>query len=127
MSATDIIEIKAFVPARDFSVSLAFYSDLGFEVRSNAGGIAYLSCDGCSFLLQEFYEQAHAQCFQMHILVNDVEAWYAKVCKAKLVEKYHVRLTPIKTQTYFMRDFSLPDPSGVCWIIGENIPGGLHV
>jgi len=127
MNIANIIEIKAFAPARYFAVSLTFYTDLGFKVRSNASGIAYLSCDGCSFLLQEFYEQAHAQCFQMHILVKDVEAWYAKVCEAKLVEKYQVRLTPIKTQPYFMRDFALSDPSGGCWVIGENIPGGLHV
>lgn len=127
MNQTDIVEIKAFVPARDFPTSLAFYADMGFEVRSNAGGIAYLCRDGCSFLLQEFFVESHAHNFQMHILVKDVEAWYAKVCEAKLVEKYSVRLTPIKTQPYFMRDFTVSDPSGVCWIIGENIPGGLHV
>jgi hypothetical protein len=127
MNQADIIEIKAFIPAWDFSVSLAFYADLGFEIRSKGGGVAYLSCDSCSFLLQEFFVESHAHNFQMHILVKNVGAWYAKVCEAKLVEKYQVRMTPIKTQPYVMRDFTVSDPSGVCWIIGENIPGGLHV
>jgi hypothetical protein len=63
----------------------------------------------------------------MHNLVKDVEAWYTEVCEAKLVERYSARLTPTKTKPYCMRDFTVSDPSGVCWIIGENILGGLHV
>ena len=127
MHSFSITEIKAFVPAKDFSLSLVFYADMGFETRSNAGGVAYLCCDDCSFLLQDFYVESHAQNFMMHILVADVQAWYEKFCSAKLVEKYQVRITPIKTQPHFMRDFTVSDPSGVCWVIGENIPGGLHV
>lgn len=39
MHQADILEIKAFVPARDFSLSLAFHADLGFELRSPGGGM----------------------------------------------------------------------------------------
>ena len=79
MHSFSITEIKAFVPAKDFSLSLAVYADMGFEARSNAGGIAYLGCNDCSFLLQDFYVESHAQNFMMHILVADVQAWYEKL------------------------------------------------
>ncbi|MBV5294617.1 MAG: VOC family protein [Curvibacter lanceolatus] len=127
MHPADILEIKAFVPARDFSLSLAFYADLGFELRSSGGGIAYLSAGACSFLLQAFDEAPHAHLCQMHLLVRDVQAWHDRVVARRLAETYGVRVTPITVQPYQMRDFTVSDPSGVCWVIGENIPGGLHV
>ncbi|MDD0837108.1 VOC family protein [Curvibacter sp. HBC61] len=127
MHPADTLEIKAFVPARDFALSLAFYTDLGFELRSSGGGIAYLRAGTCSFLLQDFGDAPHAHVCQMHLLVRDVQVWYDRVVAARLVDTYGVRVTPITVQPYQMRDFSVSDPSGVCWIIGENIPGGLHV
>lgn len=127
MSNTTIHEIKAFVPARDFETSLQFYQDMGFELRSNGGGIAYLCCEERSFLLQNFYVEQHASNFMMHLLVTDVQAWFDKVTEAQLVQKYGVRQGALTVQPYFMRDFTLTDPSGVLWVIGENIPGGLHV
>lgn len=117
-----IVEIKAFVPTRDFAQSLEFYRALGFDVHSSDGGIAYLSQDGCSFLLQDFYLPQHADNFLMHLLVENVDAWHAKAEQADLVGRFGVRLSPIQVQPYRMRDFNLSDPSGVCWVIGENIP-----
>jgi len=35
------VEIKAFVPARDFELSKRFYQDLGFVMASDSDGIAY--------------------------------------------------------------------------------------
>jgi len=116
-----IIEIKAFVPAREFDVSLAFYQALGFEVRSSGGGIAYLAQDGCSFLLQDYYDQTWAENCQLHILVDDVDAWFARVHEQDLAGRFGSRVTPIQEQPYRMRDFTVSDPCGVCWVIGENI------
>jgi hypothetical protein len=71
------IEIKAFVPARDFAFSKQFYEDLGFTVAWSDSDLAYLHCGDCSFLLQNFYQPEHAGNFMMHMLVPDVEAWWA--------------------------------------------------
>ncbi|MFT3735575.1 MAG: VOC family protein [Rhodocyclaceae bacterium] len=121
-NAPDIVEIKAFVPARDFNQSLAFYTDLGFTVASNSGGIAYLHHANCSFLLQDFYVAEHCNNFMMHMLVEDVEAWWERVTSSKLAERYGVRLVPPADQPWAMRDFVIIDPSGVLWRIGQNIP-----
>ena len=115
-------EIKAFVPAKDFALSKRFFTDLGFTQRSEGGGVAYFSVDGCAFLLQDFYEQALADNLVMHVLVPDVAAWRAHLEAQDLAERYGVRLTPVVEQPWGITEFVLIDPSGVCWHIGQNTP-----
>jgi catechol 2,3-dioxygenase-like lactoylglutathione lyase family enzyme len=43
------IEIKAFVPAKDFELSKSFYSDLGFTVAWSSEGLAYIRHGNTSF------------------------------------------------------------------------------
>ena len=84
------VEIKAFVPARDFELSKRFYRDLGFEIPWSSDDLAYLHAGDSSFLLQKFYNREHARNFMMHLLVRDVEAWWQHVVAQKLVERYGV-------------------------------------
>ena len=121
MDSFAIEEIKAFVPAKDYNLSIQFYQDLGFILASNENGIAYFHCDGCSFLLQDFYIKEHADNFMMHILVKNVDSWWAKVEDADLINKYHIRSEAPSIKPWGMKDFVLIDPSGVLWRIGENI------
>ncbi|AZZ92117.1 glyoxalase [Hahella sp. KA22] len=117
----DIVEIKAFVPAKDFEQSKAFYRDIGFTQASDGGGVAYFRHGNSSFLLQDFYCQQHAENFMMHVLVKDIHAWRTKVVASGVVEKYKVRLSEVVEQPWGMLDFTLTDPSGVLWRFGENI------
>lgn len=41
-----VTEIKAFVPARDFSLSRQFYQDSGFTLASDGDGVAYFHFGG---------------------------------------------------------------------------------
>ena len=116
----DVIEIKAFVPARDFSRSMAFYEALGFTRASVNDGIAYFHCGEASFLLQDFYVREHAENFQMHLQVEDVDAWHV-VAKA-VAERFDVRIGEPEDRPWAMRDFVLFDPSGVLWRVAQNIP-----
>ncbi|MBE9059579.1 VOC family protein [cf. Phormidesmis sp. LEGE 11477] len=59
----EAIEIKAFVPAQDYELSKAFYCELGFVMASDESGIAFFHCSGQSFLLQDFYKEAHAHSY----------------------------------------------------------------
>ena len=115
------VEIKAFVPARDMDLSLRFYRDFGFEVAWSSDDLAYLHAGDCSFLLQKFYVAQHAGNFMMHMLVADVEAWWAHVQAQRLAERYGVRALPPEDRPWQIRDFVLTDPSGVLWRIGQNI------
>jgi catechol 2,3-dioxygenase-like lactoylglutathione lyase family enzyme len=116
------IEIKAFVPARDFALSLRFYQDLGFTVEWSGDGMAYLQAGGSAFLLQQFYVKEHTENFMMHLLVPDVEEWWRHVVAQDLAGRYGVRALPPEDRPWGLRDFCLDDPSGVLWRIGQELP-----
>ncbi len=61
------VEFKAFVPARDFALSKAFYEALGFAIPWSDEDLAYVRHGDCAFLLQNFHEPAHTANFQMHM------------------------------------------------------------
>ena len=115
-----VVEVKAFVPAKNFALSMEFYEALGFTRASVFEDIAYFHCGESSFLLQDFFVQEHATNYQMHLLVENVDAWHEK---AKAVaERFNVRIGEPENQPWAMRDFTLFDPSGVLWRIAQNIP-----
>lgn len=121
MSDCRVIEIKAFVPARDFELSKQFYRDLGFTMASDGDGVAYFHHGHASFLLQDFCVPEHVANFMMHLLVEDVEAWHRSIVESGIAQKYQVRVGPVTLQPWRMRDFELFDPSGVLWRIAQNV------
>lgn len=121
MDTLDTVEIKAFVPARDFPLSRAFYQDLGFEVAWSSDELAYLRRGNSSFLLQNFYAKELAENFMMHLLVANVDTWWQHVQSSGVAERYGVHLVPPQDQPWGMRDFTLVDPSGVLWRIAQNL------
>lgn len=122
----DTVEIKAFVPARDFELSKRFYADLGFSIPWSADDLAYLHAGRCSFLLENVSSNALTGHFRMHLLVTDVDAWWRHVQAQRLVERYGVRAEPPADRPWRIRDFVLTDPSGVTWRIGTNIDTPPH-
>jgi uncharacterized glyoxalase superfamily protein PhnB len=117
----NFVEIKAFVPGRDFELSKAFYKDIGFTMASSAGGEAYFHFENSSLLLQDFCTESLAENFMMHMLVSDVDAWWNRINESGVVAKYGVKHTAIELRPWRMRDFCLTDPTGVLWRIAENV------
>jgi hypothetical protein len=122
MSAMETVEIKAFVPAKDFELSKRFYADLGFTVKWASGDLAYVHAGDSSFLLQNFYVKEFAENLMMHLLVKDVGAWWQHVESKQIGKTYGVRINPPGDRPWGMRDFTVDDPTGVLWRIGQNIP-----
>lgn len=114
------IEIKAFVPARDFALSRRFYAELGFTEASEVGGVAFFHHGEASFLLQDFYQQALAENLMLHLLVEDVAAWHARLTASGLARRYGMNQSALVQQPWRMLDFTLTDPSGVLWRIAQN-------
>jgi len=121
MDNLDALEIKAFVPARDFELSKRFYEDLGFTVEWLCENLAYLHVGDCAFLLQKFYVKEHADNFMMHLIVSDVDAWWHHVEEKKIASRYNVKAEPPEDRSWGLRDFVIVDPTGVLWRIGQNI------
>jgi catechol 2,3-dioxygenase-like lactoylglutathione lyase family enzyme len=116
-----VVELKAFVPARDYDLSKRFYRDLGFTLASDTEGVAYFHHETVSFLLQDFYVKELAENLMLHLLVEDVDAWRARVEHAGIAQRYGVQVTDVRLQPWRMRDFVICDPSGVLWRIGQNV------
>jgi len=121
MDTMETVELKAFVPAKDFELSKRFYADLGFTVKWSSGDLAYVNAGNASFLLQNFYVKAFAKNLMMHLLVKDVDAWWRRVDSQQIGAKYGVRVNPPDDRPWGIRDFTVDDPTGVLWRIGQNI------
>jgi hypothetical protein len=74
MTPTNVLDLKSFVPARDFELSRRFYQDLGFTENWANKDAAELQLGGFRFLLQNFYVKEHAENFMMHLMVKDADA-----------------------------------------------------
>jgi uncharacterized glyoxalase superfamily protein PhnB len=122
MGTLNTVELKAFVPAKDFALSKQFYQDLGFTMSWSDNDLAYMHHDRTCFLLQNFYVKALADNFMMHLLVEDVDAWWDNVNQRQIGQKYGTRILPPEQRPWRMRDFVVIDPSGVLWRIAENTP-----
>ncbi|ELB2259715.1 VOC family protein [Vibrio parahaemolyticus] len=120
MENSNTVEIKSFVPAKDFECSKRFYQMIGFEMASEFEGIAYFKYGSCAFLLQDFYEPVHSNNFMMHLLVEDARSWYKHVLKLNLDVEFGVNVTELVEQPWGMLEFCVTDPSGVLWRIAEN-------
>jgi catechol 2,3-dioxygenase-like lactoylglutathione lyase family enzyme len=121
ISPPDIVALRPFVPATDFAKSVSFYADLGFSVTTLGGNLAGMNLGPFGFLLQEFEAPGFAGNFMMHILVNDVDAWWERIAKLDLEGKYGVR--PPKApamQPWGLRVAYVVDPSGVLWHFAEK-------
>ena len=121
LSELGTVEIKAFVPSKDFALSKQFYQDLGFELAWSSENMAYLRSGDSSFLLQKFYVKEHADNFMMHLLVEDVDAWWRYVEAQGLTGRYGVMAEAPSDKPWGLRDFVITDPTGVLWRIGQNI------
>ena len=114
------LKLRPFVPAKDFETSKRFYAELGFAVRAIDDGIAEVSIDGHSFLLQNFYEERWASNFMMHLLVSDVQAWWRTIDALGLASKYGVKSpAPPKDEPWGLTVLYVVDPSGVLWHIAQ--------
>ncbi len=120
MPNLNTVELKAFVPSKDFERSKRFYQALGFTQAWSDDNLAYFHHGNVSFLLQNFYVEALAHNLMMHLLVEDVDAWHKKVTASDLSQTFDVRVSQLKDQPWNMRDFTVHDPSGVLWYIAQN-------
>ena len=116
-----IVALRPFVPSKDFEVSKRFYADLGFEVAPLGDGVAEVNVGTFAFLLQNYYVEAWAGNFMMHMLVTNLDDWWAYVSSLDLASRYGVRepSEPV-VQPWGLRVAYVVDPSGVLWHFAEQ-------
>lgn len=97
MGTLNTIELKVFVPAKEFELSKKFYQDLGFTIPWSDNDLAYMHHGNASFLLQNFYVKELADNFMMHLLVEDVDAWWLTCKKNKLHQNTGCGFSPLNS------------------------------
>ena len=118
-----VLDLKAFVPARDFDLSRRFYVELGFNEKWHNPQVAEFEIGGFRFLLQNFYNEQLAANFMMHLHVDDCDAWWKRISDAGLKEKYQLHMArPPALQPWGLRVLFISDPTGVLWHIADT-PG----
>ena len=65
-----------------------FYRDIGFALASDSDGIAYFHHENVSFRLQNFYVKELANNSMLHLLVENVDAWWEKLQESRIGGKY---------------------------------------
>ena len=121
MTRSKAIDLKAFVPAKDFELSRRFYVDLGFQENWSKEDVCEFEIGGHRFLLQKFYVKEHAGNFMMSLMVEDADAWWEHITNAGLKDKYNLSMAkPPELQPWGLRVLYLSDPTGVLWHIAER-------
>ena len=120
MLNTNVVELNAFVPAKDFEVSKRFCLDLGFEIPWFDETLAYVRFQNASFMLQNFFLKDHRENFVMHLLVESADDWHKALESKGIAEAYNISINSPEDRPWKMRDFEMVDPSGVLWRIGNN-------
>ena len=116
------VEIKAFVPARDWAASQRFDQALGFTMPWSDNDLACVHLGHTSLLLQRFHVADHSSTFAMHLLAENADDWQQHVSGLDLHGRFGVRVGPLKDQPWAMREFALHDPTGVPWLVAHNLP-----
>jgi uncharacterized glyoxalase superfamily protein PhnB len=127
MSRSGDDSCRPFLPAKDFELSKGFYAALGFAQELDAPDVAIFRIGASSFLLQKHFQQQWAENFMMQLMVDDLDAWWARLQSLGLPAKFGVpEPKPPAPQPWGLRVAYLVDPSGVLWHVTQRRPGIVH-
>jgi uncharacterized glyoxalase superfamily protein PhnB len=115
-----IRSFRPFVPAKEFERSLHFYEKLGFEAHRIGETLAELNLGSYAFLLQGHYVKEWAENTVIHVLVNDVDAWWQHINSLDLANQFGVSppASP-RVEPWGLTVAYVFDPAGVLWHFAE--------
>lgn len=115
----NIISIRPFVGAKNFTVSRNFYTDLGFHESVLSHNMSYFSKQSIGFYLQDAYVKDWIDNTMVFLEVENVDQYWEGIQALNLPGKYNgVRLVPIRHEKWG-KEFFLHDPSGILWHFGQ--------
>lgn len=115
-------DLKAWVPAKNFEESKAFYLDLGFTLNWEKDGLAELEIGGSRFLLQDYYVEAWASNFMISIRVESADSWWRHLKSIVDSGRYpDIGVNPPKREPFGLEITTAWDPSRVLLHFGQPI------
>jgi hypothetical protein len=120
---SEIRAFRPFLPAKDFETSLRFYKAIGFDAFPLGETLAELSLGNHAFLLQGHYVKEWAENWMMHVLVENVQAWWQHIDSLDLTSQFDVQAPrPPRVEPWGLTVLYLFDPSGVLWHFAQTTP-----
>lgn len=114
-----IISIRPFIGAKDFSTSRAFYTALGFQEIITSSTMSYFKMGDFGFYLQDAFVKEWVDNTMLFLEVIDLDSFRQAVLKKQLIEKFpKVRISQIQYNNWG-NEFFVHDPSGILWHIGN--------
>jgi hypothetical protein len=111
---------RAFIPAKDFDLSKAFYEALGFKKLLD-GDVAIFAVGASAFILQRYYKKEWAENCMMQMMVDDVDAWWERIESLQLPKIFGVQAPKAPAmQPWGLRVAYVYDPTGVLWHVAER-------
>ncbi|MEH0156397.1 glyoxalase [Limibacter armeniacum] len=112
--------IRAFIGAKDFNESRAFYRQMGFEELEIDSKMSYFKISKqIGFYLQDYYIKEWVDNSMLFLEVDDLDLYLQEILDKELSKKYRlVKVSEIRDNDWG-REFFMYDPSGVLWHIGE--------
>ncbi len=112
--------MRPFLPSRDFDLSKRFYEALSFD-KVHDGEVAIFDAGWGGFILQRYYQKDWAENTMVHLMVDDLDAWWAHIEASDLSDQFGVQ--PPKApamQPWGLRVAFVFDPCGVLWHIAQR-------
>ena len=114
--------LRPFLPSQDFDISLRFYEAVGFKTHRLGDTLAEMRLGAHAFLLQGYYVKDWADNAVMHVLVDDVQAWWRRLQALDLAARFGSRpITPPRVEPWGLEVLYLIDPAGVLWHFAEPV------
>lgn len=118
--------VRPFLPTRDFDLSNRFYQALGFEQVLDSE-VAIFNAGSGGFILQRRFQQDWAENCMMQLMVDDLDAWWARIESLNLTEQFGVQKPrPPAVQPWGLRIAFVVDPAGVLWHFAQRRADTKH-
>ncbi|MFD2167002.1 lactoylglutathione lyase [Thalassotalea euphylliae] len=92
----DVIDIRTFIPCKDFDVSKSFYTEIGFTPEDASEDLTLFQNGKCFFFLQRFYNEELAKNFMLQVCVADIDAAF-DLCEKSA---HKTKISPIQRERW---------------------------
>ena len=111
--------IRAFIGAKNYELSRAFYRDFGFNENIISPNMSYFNTEDFGFYLQNYYTKEWIDNTMLFMEVENVNQFWNDLVKCNLTEKYDtVKIVPIR-QLDWGKECFVHDPAGNLWHFGQ--------
>ena len=109
------IDLRVFIPSKNYEESQSFYKALGFEMEFVSHELSLFQNGSCTFFLQRFYNEEFAKNLMFQLIVDDIEVAYELISNIK---GFDIKYDPIITE-HWGKIVYLWGPAGELWHITE--------